>query len=253
MGNILIAFNNVWKTYQMGEVQVNALKAVSVKFRKGEFAAIVGPSGSGKSTMMNLVGCLDTPTKGEIFLKGRNIAWLEESDLAALRGRTIGFVFQQYNLIPGMTALENVLLPLEIQEIDDTVAEKRARKLLSLVGLSDKIQHKPSQLSGGQQQRVSIARALACNPEIILADEPTGALDSVTGTELLAMLYQLWKEEGKTIVMVTHNLHLARYASRHIELKDGRIVKDEMNEEILDPKKPLLDLEKPSEIQENEA
>jgi putative ABC transport system ATP-binding protein len=246
MEDTLIAFHDVWKTYQMGEVQVNALKAVSVKFKKGEFAAIVGPSGSGKSTMMNLVGCLDTPTKGKIFLKGRNIAWLEESDLAALRGRTIGFVFQQYNLIPGMTALENVLLPLEIQEINDSIAEKRAKKMLSLVGLSDKIQHKPSQLSGGQQQRVSIARALACNPEIILADEPTGALDSVTGKELLAMLYRLWKEDGKTIVMVTHNLQLARYASRLIELKDGKIVRDEKNEEKFDPEKLL-------EIQETET
>lgn len=235
MDNTLIAFRNVWKTYQMGEVQVNALRAVSVRFRKGEFAAIIGPSGSGKSTMMNLVGCLDIPTRGEIFLKGRNIAWLEESELAALRGRTIGFVFQQYNLIPGMTALENVLLPLEIQEIDDRIAEKRAKKLLSLVGLSDKIRHKPSQLSGGQQQRVSIARALACNPEIILADEPTGALDSVTGRELLAMLHRLWKEEGKTIVMVTHDLHLAKYARRHIELKDGKIVRDGINDEKLDP------------------
>ncbi len=246
MEDTLIAFHDVWKTYQMGEVQVNALKAVSVKFKKGEFAAIVGPSGSGKSTMMNLVGCLDTPTKGKIFLKGRNIAWLEESDLAALRGRTIGFVFQQYNLIPGMTALENVLLPLEIQEINDSIAEKRAKKMLSLVGLSDKIQHKPSQLSGGQQQRVSIARALACNPEIILADEPTGALDSVTGKELLAMLYRLWKEDGKTIVMVTHNLQLARYANRLIELKDGKIVRDEKNEEKFDPEKLL-------EIQETET
>lgn len=246
MEDTLIAFHDVWKTYQMGEVQVNALKAVSVKFKKGEFATIVGPSGSGKSTMMNLVGCLDTPTKGKIFLKGRNIAWLEESDLAALRGRTIGFVFQQYNLIPGMTALENVLLPLEIQEINDSIAEKRAKKLLSLVGLSDKIQHKPSQLSGGQQQRVSIARALACNPEIILADEPTGALDSVTGKELLAMLYRLWKEDGKTIVMVTHNLQLARYASRLIELKDGKIVRDEKNEEKFDPEKLL-------EMQETET
>lgn len=246
MEDTLIAFHDVWKTYQMGEVQVNALKAVSVKFKKGEFVTIVGPSGSGKSTMMNLVGCLDTPTKGKIFLKGRNIAWLEESDLAALRGRTIGFVFQQYNLIPGMTALENVLLPLEIQETNDSIAEKRAKKLLSLVGLSDKIQHKPSQLSGGQQQRVSIARALACNPEIILADEPTGALDSVTGKELLAMLYRLWKEDGKTIVMVTHNLQLARYASRLIELKDGKIVRDEKIEEKFDPEKLL-------EIQETET
>jgi putative ABC transport system ATP-binding protein len=152
MENTLIAFRNVWKTYQMGEVQVNALKDVTVKLGRGEFAAIIGPSGSGKSTMMNLVGCLDTPSKGKIFLKGRNIALLEESDLAALRGRTIGFVFQQYNLIPGMTALENVLLPLEIQEIDDDVAEKRAKELLTLVGLSDKMQNKPSQLSGASNK-----------------------------------------------------------------------------------------------------
>ena len=235
MENILIAFQNVWKTYQMGEVQVNALKDVTVKLGRGEFAAIIGPSGSGKSTMMNLVGCLDIPSKGEIFLKGRNIALLDESDLAVLRGRTIGFVFQQYNLIPGMTALENVLLPLEIQEIDDDIAEKRAKELLALVGLSDKMQNKPSQLSGGQQQRVSIARSLACDPEIILADEPTGALDSVTGKEVIEILYRLWKEKGKTIVMVTHDLQLARYASRHIQLKDGEMVRDEPNEEQRDP------------------
>ncbi|MDR7665665.1 ABC transporter ATP-binding protein [Methanosarcina sp. Z-7115] len=235
MENTLIAFRNVWKTYQMGEVQVNALKDVTVKLGRNEFAAIIGPSGSGKSTMMNLVGCLDIPSKGEIFLKGRNIALLEESDLAALRGRTIGFVFQQYNLIPGMTALENVLLPLEIQEIDDHTAEKRAKELLTLVGLSDKMQNKPSQLSGGQQQRVSIARSLACDPEIILADEPTGALDSVTGKEVIGILYRLWKEKEKTVVMVTHDLHLAGYASRHIQLKDGEMVRDEPNKEQIDP------------------
>lgn len=235
MENTLIVFQNVWKTYQMGEVQVNALKNMSVKLGKGEFVAIIGPSGSGKSTMMNLVGCLDIPTRGKIFLKGRDIARLQESDLAALRGRTIGFVFQQYNLIPGMTALENVLLPLEIQEIDDRTAEKKAKELLDLVGLSDKLQNKPSQLSGGQQQRVSIARALACDPEIILADEPTGALDSITGQEVISILYRLWKEKKKTIVMVTHNLHLAGYASRHIQLKDGEIVMDSPNEAQVNP------------------
>ncbi|MDM7918484.1 MAG: ABC transporter ATP-binding protein, partial [Methanosarcina sp.] len=229
------AFQNVWKTYQMGEVKVNALKNVSVKLGKGEFAAIIGPSGSGKSTMMNLVGCLDVPSQGKIFLKGRDISRLQESDLAALRGRTIGFVFQQYNLIPGMTALENVLLPLEIQEIDDKTAEKKAKELLDLVGLSDKMQNKPSQLSGGQQQRVSIARALACDPEIILADEPTGALDSITGQEVISILYRLWKEKRKTIVMVTHDLHLAGYASRHIQLKDGEMVRDCTNESQITP------------------
>ncbi|AKB21922.1 ABC transporter ATP-binding protein [Methanosarcina sp. WH1] len=235
MENTLIVFKNVWKTYQMGEVQVNALKNVSVKLVRGEFAAIIGPSGSGKSTMMNLVGCLDIPSQGKIFLKGRDIAGLQESDLAALRGKTIGFVFQQYNLIPGMTALENVLLPLEIQEIDDNTAEKRAKELLDLVGLSDKMQNKPSQLSGGQQQRVSIARALACDPEIILADEPTGALDSITGDEVISILYRLWKEKGKTVVMVTHDMHLAGYASRHIQLKDGEMIRDGPNEEQISP------------------
>lgn len=235
MDKTLIAFRNVWKTYQMGEVQVNALKDVNAEFEKGEFTAIIGPSGSGKSTMMNLVGCLDVPSKGEIFLKSENIARLEESDLAALRGKTIGFIFQQYNLIPGITALENVLLPLEIQEIDDNIAEKRAKELLTLVGLSDKMQNKPTQLSGGQQQRVSIARALASNPEIILADEPTGALDSVTGKEVMTMLYRFWKENGKTVIMVTHDMHLAKYAQRHIELKDGKIVRDETNQDQLCP------------------
>ncbi|KKG16898.1 ABC transporter ATP-binding protein [Methanosarcina sp. 2.H.T.1A.6] len=235
MDKTLIAFRDVWKTYQMGEIQVNALKEVNAEFRKGEFTAIIGPSGSGKSTMMNLVGCLDVPSEGEIFLKSKNIASLEESDLAALRGKTIGFIFQQYNLIPGMTALENVLLPLEIQEIDDDIAEKRAKELLTLVGLSDKMKNRPSQLSGGQQQRVSIARALASNPDIILADEPTGALDSVTGKEVMTMLYRLWKENGKTVIMVTHDMHLAQYAQRHIELKDGEVVRDEPNQDQFCP------------------
>ncbi|MDD2613523.1 MAG: ABC transporter ATP-binding protein [Methanosarcina sp.] len=235
MDNTLISFRNVWKTYQMGEIQVHALKDVNAEFEKGEFTAIIGPSGSGKSTMMNLVGCLDIPSKGEIFLKSENIARLEESDLAELRGKTIGFIFQQYNLIPGMTALENVLLPLEIQEIDDNIAEKRAKELLNLVGLADKMQNKPTQLSGGQQQRVSIARALASNPEIILADEPTGALDSVTGKEVMTMLYRFWKENGKTVIMVTHDMHLAKYAQRHIELKDGKIIRDETNQDQLCP------------------
>ena len=235
MDNSLIAFRDVWKTYQMGEIQVNALKEVNAEFGNGEFTAIIGPSGSGKSTMMNLVGCLGVPSKGEIFLKSENIARLDESDLAALRGKTIGFIFQQYNLIPGMTALENVLLPLEIQEIDDDIAEKRAKELLTLVGLSDKMKNKPTQLSGGQQQRVSIARALASNPDIILADEPTGALDSVTGKEVMTMLYRLWKEKGKTVIMVTHDMHLAQYAQRHIELKDGKVVRDEPNQNQLCP------------------
>ncbi len=225
----LVVLKDVWKIYQMGEVEVPALRGVSVEIKKGDFVAIVGASGSGKSTMMNLVGCLDTPSKGKVFLKSRNIADLCESDLATLRGKTIGFIFQQYNLLPNMTAYENVVLPLELQEVDDGIAGKQAKKVLALVGLEDKMHHLPSQLSGGQQQRVAIARCLVGDPEIILADEPTGALDSVTGKEVLNMLERIWKEEGKTVIMVTHDLHLAEYAHNIIELKDGKIIRMEKN------------------------
>ncbi len=225
----LVVLKDVWKIYQMGEVEVPALRGVSVEINKGDFVAIVGASGSGKSTMMNLVGCLDTPSKGRVFLKSRNIADLCESDLATLRGKTIGFIFQQYNLLPNMTAFENVVLPLELQEVDDGAAGKQAKKVLKLVGLEDKMHHLPSQLSGGQQQRVAIARCLVGDPEIILADEPTGALDSVTGKDVLNMLERIWKEEGKTVIMVTHDLHLAEYAHNIIELKDGKIIRMEQN------------------------
>ena len=208
----ILKLENVWKVYTIGEVDTTALKNVSVTIKKGDFVAIIGASGSGKSTMMNLIGCLDTPTKGIVYLKSKDISTLSESDLATLRGRTVGFIFQQYNLIPTMTALENVLLPLEFLEYSDADAIKRAKYILDLVGLSDKLHHRPNQMSGGQQQRVSIARSLASNPEIILADEPTGALDSVTGKDVLETLYRLWKKEGKTIILVTHDLKLAKYA-----------------------------------------
>ena len=221
----LLNFENVWKIYQMGEVEVPALKGIDVRIKKGDFVAIIGASGSGKSTMMNLIGCLDVPSKGRIFLKNQDISRLSESDLATFRGKTIGFIFQQYNLIPTMTTFENVMLPLEFQEEDDSIASKRTREILEFVGLSDKMHNLPSQLSGGQQQRVSIARCLVTDPEIILADEPTGALDSVTGENILKMLEKLWREEGKTIIMVTHDLNLAKYANTTIELKDGEIIR----------------------------
>jgi putative ABC transport system ATP-binding protein len=231
----LVVLKDVWKTYRMGEVRVHALRNVSVEIKRGDFVAIVGASGSGKSTMMNLVGCLDTPTKGSVFLRGRNITAMSESDLAWLRGRTIGFIFQQYNLIPNMSAYENVILPLELQEFEGRKAKKRAAGILKLVGLGKKMLNLPSQLSGGEQQRVSIARSLAADPEIILADEPTGALDSVTGREVLGILHRLWKDEGKTVILVTHDLGLARYAQRFIELKDGQVVKVEKNKDVLKP------------------
>lgn len=230
--NNILRLENVWKIYRMGEVEVPALRGVSVKICKGDFVAIIGASGSGKSTMMNLIGCLDIPSKGNIYLKSQDISKLGESDLASLRGRTIGFIFQLYNLIPSMSAFENVKLPLEFLEYSDREAANRAREILALVGLSDKMHHLPTQLSGGQQQRVSIARSLASDPEIILADEPTGALDSVTGREVLDMLHSLWKEQGKTIIMVTHDLNLAKYAHTTIELKDGEIVRISENNEV---------------------
>ena len=232
MMETIIELQDAWKVYRMGEVEVPALRGVTVQIRKGDFVAIIGASGSGKSTMMNLIGCLDIPSKGNIYLKSQDISKLGESDLASLRGKTIGFIFQLYNLIPSMSAFENVMLPLEFLEYNDREAANRAREILTLVGLADKMNYRPTQLSGGQQQRVSIARSLASNPEIILADEPTGALDSVTGREVLNMLHILWKEQGKTIILVTHDLNLAKYARTTIELKDGEILRISENNEV---------------------
>lgn len=223
--SVILQLDNVWKIYKMGEVDVPALKGVSVEIRRGDFVAIMGASGSGKSTMMNLIGCLDIPSKGSIHLKSQDISQMSESNLASLRGRTIGFIFQQYNLIQSISAFENVMLPLEFLEYDDKTAIARAKEILAVVGLSDKMHHLPSQLSGGQQQRVSIARSLVSNPEIILADEPTGALDSITGKDVLHTLTKLWKEQGKTIIMVTHDHNIAQYAHTLIELKDGKILR----------------------------
>ncbi len=221
----ILHLDNVWKIYTMGEVEVPALRGVSVEIHQGDFVAIVGASGSGKSTMMNLIGCLDVPSKGTVYLKSQDISKLSESDLASFRGKMIGFIFQEYNLIPSMSALDNVKLPLEFLEYNDHEATQKAMHLLASVGLQEKMFNRPTQLSGGQQQRVSIARSLACDPEIILADEPTGALDSVTGGEVIGMLLDLWKKEGKTIIMVTHDLNLAQHAQTIIELKDGKIMK----------------------------
>ena len=174
---------------------------------------------------MNLVGCLDLPTKGSIFLDGKDIAEMSESSLAQIRGQKIGFIFQQFHLIPNLSAVENVMLPLEFQDISTDTAKKKATEILHKVGLGDRIEHLPSQLSGGEQQRVAIARSLANNPDVVLADEPTGNLDSVAGANVLNLLQTLWKKEGKTIIMVTHDLKLASYAKRIVQLKDGQIIK----------------------------
>jgi putative ABC transport system ATP-binding protein len=220
--NAVIKLENVWKTYHVGDTHINALGGISLEVQKGKFVAIMGPSGSGKSTCVNMVGCLDIPTKGEIFLGGKNIAHLEESDLAQIRGQTIGFIFQQFNLIPTLTALQNVMLPMAFHDISFEERKKKAEELLEMVELKGRFNNKPTELSGGQQQRVAIARALANDPEVILADEPTGNLDTRTGTLVMDYLEKLHKQ-GKTIVMVTHDMNLSKYADRVIYLKDGKI------------------------------
>ena len=221
----IIKLENVWKVYRMGNVEVNALQGLNLEIENGEFLAIMGPSGSGKSTAVNMIGCLDVPTKGKILLDNHDISKLSESELAQIRGKKIGFIFQQFNLIPTMTALENIMLPMIFQGKDEKERIERATQLLELVELGDRIQHRPTELSGGEQQRTAIARALANNPEVIIADEPTGNLDSKTGIIVLDFLKKLHKKEDKTIVMVTHDANLSKSAERIEFLKDGRIVK----------------------------
>lgn len=221
----IIQLENVSKHYEMGENLVRALDGLDISIKTGDFVAIMGPSGSGKSTSMNLIGSLDIPTKGKIFLDGMNIASFEESDLAQLRGKKIGFIFQSFNLIPNLTAKENIMLPMTFQGSSTEEREKKAEELLALVELSDRAEHYPNQLSGGEQQRVAIARALANNPEVILADEPTGNLDSKTGEKILSLLKEL-NAEGKTIIMITHDSNLAQKHAKTIYwLKDGKVEK----------------------------
>lgn len=223
----IVRMDNVWKSYDMGKAgELTVLKKINLQIRKGEFVAITGPSGSGKSTMMNLVGALDTPSEGSIYLKDKDISGVSESSLAVLRGKTIGFVFQQFNLIPTLSALHNVMLPMEFINESTGAARERAMYLLEILGLGGRVHHKPAELSGGEKQRVAIARALANNPEIILADEPTGNLDSKTGEFVMDFLGSLNRKEGKTVILVTHDLYLIKYAKRVVYLKDGMIIKD---------------------------
>lgn len=202
------------------------LKEIDLKINKGEFVAITGPSGSGKSTMINLVGALDIPSYGEIILEDKNISKISESTLALLRSKKIGFIFQQFNLIPTLSALQNVMLPMELINTPEREAKKRATELLGMLGLKERLNHKPTELSGGQQQRVAIARSLANDPEIILADEPTGNLDSKIGKFVMDFIGKLYKEKKKTVILVTHDLNLVHYAKRIIYIKDGRIEKE---------------------------
>jgi putative ABC transport system ATP-binding protein len=221
----IIKLRNVSKIYTMGEVKVPALTGVSLEIRKGEFVSIMGPSGSGKSTLMYIIGCLDIPTRGKVFLEGHDVSRMKESDLAKIRGKKIGFIFQTFNLIQTLSAFDNVTLPMIFQDVSEEERMKRGRELLKLVKLEHRAKHRPTEMSGGEQQRVAIARALVNDPDVILADEPTGNLDSKTGKNILKFLNKINKEEGKTIVMITHDKSLARFAERIIHLKDGKIIK----------------------------
>jgi putative ABC transport system ATP-binding protein len=219
----IIKLKDVFKYYKLGDSLVKAVDGVNVTIKKGDFVAILGPSGSGKSTMMNMVGALDIATKGDIYLDNLNIEHLPESDLAQIRGRKIGFIFQTFNLVPTLTAIENVMLPMMFQRIPLKERQERATKLLGDMGMGPRLNHLPKELSGGERQRVAIARALANDPEVILADEPTGNLDSKRGEEVVGMLKKL-SREGKTIIMVTHDLEKAKYADKVYRLRDGKIV-----------------------------
>jgi len=222
----LIKLENVWKIYQLGKVELTVLKEMNLEINRGSFVSIIGPSGSGKSTLLNIIGCLDIPTKGKIFLDGQDIQKLSEDELAKIRGKKIGFVFQQFNLLPNLTAIENVVLPMVFQKIPEEKRFGRAKKLLEMVGLGERIFHKPAELSGGEQQRVAIARALANNPEMLIADEPTGNLDSKSGEMIMEILKELYQKGERTIIVVTHDLQIASFSKEIVHIKDGQIVSD---------------------------
>jgi putative ABC transport system ATP-binding protein len=225
----LIETRDLWKTYVMGDEEIHALRGVSIAIERGEYVAIMGPSGSGKSTLMNLIGCLDTPTKGSYLLNDKEVAAMNDDELARIRNEEIGFVFQTFNLLPRATALHNVELPLVYAGVASKVRQDRARQALEKVELTARAMHRPNELSGGQRQRVAIARALVNNPSILLADEPTGNLDSKTGTEIMGVFAKL-HETGNTIILVTHEPDIAGYAHRVISIRDGQVEKDVQRE-----------------------
>ncbi|MBU5557840.1 MAG: ABC transporter ATP-binding protein [Candidatus Aenigmarchaeota archaeon] len=222
----MIRLDNVKKTYMLGKIPVQALRGITMKVHRGEFIAIMGPSGSGKSTLMNILGALDVPTSGKVWFEGKDISKFSESELARFRGKKVGFVFQQFNLFPVMSALENVALPMIFQDVPEKQRLARAKQLLTTLGLGKRLHHKPSELSGGEQQRVAMARAFANNPDVILADEPTGNLDSKTGKQIMTFLKNLHMEEHKTIIVVTHDPIIAGYAETIVNIRDGQIVHD---------------------------
>jgi len=216
----IVELENIYKIYTMGDIEVRALDGVSLSFEQGEYAAIMGPSGSGKSTLLNVLGCLDRPTKGSYFLGGEDVSKMNDDELSAIRSRRLGFIFQSYNLIPQLSVIENIEVPLYYQGLTEAESKQKAAELAEMVGLKDRLHHRPSELSGGQQQRAAIARSLANEPLMLLADEPTGNLDSHTEAEILELMDKL-NSDGKTILIVTHDDHVAERASRTIRMKDG--------------------------------
>lgn len=237
----LIRLENIVKIYRLGEVEVHALRGVSVKIEEGEFVAIMGPSGSGKSTLMNIIGCLDTPTSGKYYLEGIEVSGLSRNELARIRNKNIGFVFQTFNLLPRTSALENVELPLFYNNTSAKERKKRAMEALKAVGLEGREKHTSAQLSGGEQQRVAIARALVTNPSIILADEPTGNLDTRSSIEIMS-IFQKLNEQGKTIILVTHENEISQYAKRLVKIRDGKIFYDGLIEKRKDSNRELESL-----------
>ncbi|HSS44467.1 MAG TPA: ABC transporter ATP-binding protein [Thermoanaerobaculia bacterium] len=221
----VIEMHGVRKVYDTGKVKVEALAGIDLAVTSGEFVAVVGPSGSGKSTLMNLIGCLDTATDGRYRLAGEDVSGLSRDDLADIRNRRVGFVFQNFNLLPQISAFENIAMPLLFGGVSPRKRKERVEELLARVGLSDRAEHKPTELSGGQMQRVAIARAMAMDPDILLADEPTGNLDTSSGSDVMSLFSDLWRQ-GRTLLVITHDMNLARRAGRTVEVRDGRIIKD---------------------------
>ena len=230
--SVMISVKELNKTYIMGPTKVFALRGVTLDIQRNEFVALMGPSGSGKSTLMNLLGCLDTPTSGEYWLNGINVSTMEDNDLAEVRNKEIGFIFQTFNLLPRLSALENVALPLVYAGMSKAARRDRAMQVLDAVGLGDRVEHKPNELSGGQRQRVAIARALVNNPSIILADEPTGNLDTKTSIEIMGILEKI-HQQGNTVILVTHEPDIAEHAHRSVKLRDGMVESDELNDNII--------------------
>lgn len=230
----IIKLEKVWKIYRLDQVELPALRGVDLEIASGSFVSIMGPSGSGKSTLLNIIGVLDIPTKGKIYLKNKDVSLLSEDKLSRLRGKIIGFVFQEFNILPNLTALENVVLPMIFQGASKKERKERAKEILASLGLGDRISHRATELSGGERQRVAIARAFANDPEMVIADEPTGNLDSATGRKIMEILVDFHRKNGKTVVVVTHDPNIANYSEEIINIRDGQIVKNHQKaEEVL--------------------